>query len=54
MGSLPNLSELRQEKRQRRATAEQERERDTVRERNQQLEYIRRDQLPTVAQVKRK
>lgn len=44
MGSLPNLNELRQEKRQRRATAE--RERDAVRERAQQLEYIRRDLLP--------
>lgn len=49
MGSLPNLNELRQEKRQRRATAE--RERDAVRERAQQLEYIRRDQLPTLFQV---
>lgn len=49
MGSLPNLNELRQEKRQRRATAE--RERDAVRERAQQLEYIRRDQMPTLFQV---
>lgn len=46
MGSLPNLNDLRQEKSQRRATAE--RERDAARERAQQLEYIRRDPLPTV------
>lgn len=53
MGSLPNLNELRHEKHQRRATAE--RERDAVRERAQQLEYMRRDQLPsTLLQVKEK
>lgn len=50
MGSLPNLNELREEKCQRRATAE--RERDAARERAQQLEHIRRDQLPTLLQVK--
>lgn len=52
MGSLPNLNDLRQEKSQRRATAE--RERDAARERAQQLENIRRDQLPTLLQVKHK
>lgn len=58
MGSLPNLNELYQERTERRATAE--RERDAVRERAQQLEFIRRDyknnrlkdQLPTLFQVK--
>lgn len=50
MGSLPNLNDLRQEKSQRRATAE--RERDAARERAHQLEHMRRDQLPTILQVK--
>lgn len=58
MGSLPNLNELCQEKSQRRTTTE--RERDAVRERAQQLEFISRDyknnrlkdQLPTLFQVK--
>lgn len=58
MGSLPNLNELYQERTERRATAD--RERDAVRERAQQLEFIRRDnknnrlkdQLPTLFQVK--
>lgn len=58
MGSLPNLNELCEEKTQRRATAE--RERDAVLERAQQLEFISRDyknnrlkdQLPTLFQVK--
>lgn len=48
MGSLPNLNEICEEKRQRRTIAE----RDAVRERAQQLENIRRDQLPTLFQVK--
>lgn len=58
MGSLPNLNELCKEKSQRRTTTE--RERDAVRERAQQLEFISRDyknnrlkdQLPTLFQVK--
>lgn len=50
MGSLPNLTELRQEKRQCRAAAE--RERDVARENAQQLEQIQRDRLPTLIQVK--
>lgn len=60
MGSLPNLNELCEEKTERRrATAE--RERDAVRERAQQLEFIRfrdyksdrfKDKLPTLLQVK--
>lgn len=52
MGSLPNLNDLRQEKSQRRATAE--RERDAARERAQQLEHMQRNQLPTLLQVKHK
>ena len=52
MGSLPNLNELCEEKRQR-TIAERE-QRDAVRERAQQLEHIRRDQLPTLFQVKQK
>lgn len=58
MGSLPNLNELCEEKTQRRGTVE--RERDAVRERAQQLEFISRDykhnrlkdKLPTLFQVK--
>lgn len=58
MGSLPNLNELCQENSQRRSTAEKER--DAVRERAQQLEFISRDyknnrskdQPPTLFQVK--
>lgn len=48
MGSLPNLSELRQQKHQRNATVERERE---IRENVQQLEYTRRERLPTLFQV---
>lgn len=56
MGSLPNLTELCHEKAQRRA----EKERDAVRERAQQLEFISRDyknsrikdKLPALFQVK--
>lgn len=52
MGSLPNLNELCEEKTERRATAE--RERDAARERARQLEFIHnrpKDQLPTLFQV---
>lgn len=57
MGSLPNLNELCQEKTQRRLAVE--RERDSARERAQQLGFINRDyknnrtkdQLPTLFQV---